>query len=251
MPITRTPNGRWKVDTRAAGRGSRRIVRTFDLKKDAEGFYVGLRRKKQLGEFYRPDDVTLAEFFETYWEFRALHLEDSTRKAYRSAWLVHLRPRLGGYHLREITPSLVGEFHAQLTRAGVGAAVAKKAHAVLQAVLSHAVLRGLVEFNAAQAVPRSDRPRYARQREPHIFTPPAVEALRTQVTAASATMISLLAYSGPRRRALERRRLAQLASAHVAVLARQQRSEVRSCRHRGALLALWRPATDVGRVTPA
>ena len=196
LPIHPTDNGRWKLDTRAGGRGSRRIIKVFDRYEDAEKFYLGLRQRKQLGAFYEPEDVTLAEFFETYWEFHALpDLGENTRDAYKSAWNLHLRPRLGPYTLREITPGVVTEFKAQLKRSGTGAAVSKKAYAVLRSVLSYAVVRELVDFNAAKAI---RPPRYDREREPHVFLPGAVEALRADVRPVSAILVSLLAYSGPR-----------------------------------------------------
>jgi len=196
MPIKQLPSGRWQLDFRVGGRGSPRIVKSFDRKKDAEAFYIAARREKQLGRFYEPEDVTLAEFFETYWRFHALpNLADDTRVAYKSAWANHLLPRLGDHGLRQITPGVVSELPSQLQHAGAGAAVTKKAFAVLQSVLAYAVVRGRIEYNAAKAV-RS--PRYDREREPHVFLPAEVEAIRAALDPPSATVVSLLAYSGPR-----------------------------------------------------
>lgn len=194
--IRPTPGGRWKVELRLGGRGSRKTSRTFDRKRDAERWRDKMRTKKQLGDLHRPDPVTLAEFFETYWELHAIpNLGGHTRDAYKSAWNVHLRPRLGRYELTDITPGVVSEFNAQLKHAGVGPAVAKKAFALLGSVLSYAVVRELVDHNTARAV---TSPRYDREREPVIFLPPAVEEIRARLEPAGATLVSLLGYSGPR-----------------------------------------------------
>ena len=53
----------------------------------------------------------------------------------------------------------------------------------------------LVEYNAAAGV---TKPRYERAREPHIFLPAEVEAIRVQLDLRDRTLVSVLAYSGPR-----------------------------------------------------
>jgi integrase len=66
---------------------------------------------------------------------------------------------------------------------------------VLQGTLSFAVMEEHVTYNAAAAVRKpSDR----RSREPHVFLPDEVERLREQMGRLSATLVSVLAYSGPR-----------------------------------------------------
>jgi integrase len=62
-------------------------------------------------------------------------------------------------------------------------------------ILSFAVSEELVEYNAAAGVPK---PRYTRAREPHIFMPPDVEQIRANLNLRDATLVSVLAYSGPR-----------------------------------------------------
>ncbi|MGH2888224.1 MAG: tyrosine-type recombinase/integrase, partial [Solirubrobacteraceae bacterium] len=62
-------------------------------------------------------------------------------------------------------------------------------------ILSFAVSEEIVEYNAAAAVPK---PRYTRAREPHIFLPAEVEQIRSRLDLRDATLVSALAYSGPR-----------------------------------------------------
>jgi integrase len=104
--------------------------------------------------------------------------------------------RLGDYGVRELTPKLLARFREELEKAGVGTATVRKAMAILQSILSFAVAEKLVEFNAAASV---RKPRYEREREPHIFLPAEVEEIRGKLTSLrDRTLVSLLAYSGPR-----------------------------------------------------
>ena len=66
--------------------------------------------------------------------------------------------------------------------------------AIVQSILSFAV--ELVEFNAAAPV---RKPRYERARQPHSFLPAEVEEIRGKLTNhRDRTLVSVLAYSGPR-----------------------------------------------------
>jgi integrase len=78
----------------------------------------------------------------------------------------------------------------------VGTATVRKSMAILQSILSFAVAEEVVEFNAAAPV---RKPRYERAREPHIFLPAEVEEICLKLTSPrDATLVSVLAYSGPR-----------------------------------------------------
>ncbi len=87
-------------------------------------------------------------------------------------------PRLGDYGVRELTPKRLMRFRAELERAGVGTATVVKAMTIVQSILRFAVSEELVEYNAAAGV---TKPRYERAREPHIFLPAEVEAIRAQL----------------------------------------------------------------------
>jgi integrase len=140
--------------------------------------------------------VPLRELVETYWRLHAVpNLAPSTRDFYARAWTNHIMPRLGDYGVRELTPRRLTRFRDELERANVGAATVRKTLAVLQSILSFAVAEELVEFNAAAAI---RKPRYERAREPHIFLPPEVEAIRGKLDLRDRTLVSVLAYSGPR-----------------------------------------------------
>jgi integrase len=195
--IRRTYNGKWELRWREGGRGGRRHSRTFDRKSDAMNYEAWLRRRRQLGQAAVPDDVKLAEFIETYWKLHAIpNLSTATRDLYRRVWALHVLPRLGGYGVRELTPRRLTRFRAELEKAGVGTATIVKAMTIVQSILSFAVSEELVEYNAAASV---TKPRYERAREPHIFLPADVEAIRAKLEdLRDRTLVSTLAYSGPR-----------------------------------------------------
>jgi integrase len=196
MSIRKLPNGRWEARERVGGRGSRRLSQTFDRKRDAERWEARMRRQRQLGAPLEEDDVTLAEFMEEYWRLHAVpNLAPSTRASYMNIWGVHVHDRLGQRELRTITPKVLTRFRADLEHAGVGTATVRKALALVQWILSFAVVEERVDFNAAAAV---RKPRYERAREPHIFLPLEVEELRERMTPLGAVLVSVLAYSGPR-----------------------------------------------------
>jgi integrase len=193
MDLRRKPNGRWELRWREGGR---KRARTFDRKGDAIRFEADRVRRKQLGQAAVPDDMLLREFVETYWRLHAVpNLAKSTREFYLRTWVNHISPRLGDYGVRELTPKRLARFREELERAKIGPATVRKAMAIVQSILSFAVAEELVEFNAAASV---RKPRYERAREPHIFLPAEVESIRAKLGLRDATLVSALAYSGPR-----------------------------------------------------
>jgi integrase len=198
MSLRKTAEGRWEVRWWEGGRGSVRRQRTFDRKRDADAFDREIRRRKQLDGIVQLERgrITLAELMEDYWALHAVpNLAPSTRTLYAHVWDRHLRPRIGGQQVRAITPKVVARLRADLEREGVGQATVRKALAVLQSTLTFAVMEEHVQFNAAAVV---RKPPDERCREPHVFLPAEVERLREQVQPLAATLLSVLAYSGPR-----------------------------------------------------
>lgn len=196
MDLKRTPTGKWELRWRDAGRGSRRMSRTFALKKDAVAFETDRLRRKQLGHVSIPDDITFETFTETYWRLHAVpNLAVSTRAYYKHNLNMHIIPRLGEYTVRELSPRRMRRFREDLEHAGVGVATIRKSMAIVQSILSFAIAEEVVEFNAAAAV---RKPRYSRARAPHIFLPLAVEEIRSRLALRDATLVATLAYSGAR-----------------------------------------------------
>ena len=193
MDLQRKPNGKWKLRWNEAGR---KRARTFDRKGDAIKFEAARIRRMQLGQAAIPDDQPLREFVETYWRLHAVpNLAPSTRQLYARTWANYILPRLGDYGVRELTPRRLTRFRQELEKAKVGTATVVKAMSIVQGIVSFAMAEELVEYNAAAAI---RKPRYERAREPHIFLPVDVEKIRERLGPRDRTLVSVLAYSGPR-----------------------------------------------------
>ena len=75
-----------------------------------------------------------------YWwrDYAAPTLPDNTRDCYAGIWERHVRHRLGGYRLRDVTPAVVARLKADLTKEGVGPATIHKMLAIVSGMFRHA-----------------------------------------------------------------------------------------------------------------
>jgi len=194
-PRRREDTGKWEVRFRE---GDTYRSRSFDLKGDAEDWIDSERRRRQLG--WVPSStagrLTLSEFVEEWWRIYAIpNLKPRTRATYGYIWERHMRRRLGGLQLRELSPALVEDFRAQLHAADVGEPTIIKAMGLLQGILKRAVLRGLLSANPVLPV---DKPKQRHSRRVEPLAPAMIEAIRDQLDPFDATLISMLGYGGCR-----------------------------------------------------
>ncbi len=194
MSDGRKSNGKW-ID-RWHESGVKR-QRTFDRKGDRDAFRRERIRRQQLGDVVLvARDITLADFVEEWWrEYALVELETSTRAAYAQTWEKHLRRRLGGFGLRQIDTNVVLELRQALSTAGAGDPTIAKALAILQSILSFAVIKQKITVNP---VARVRKPSIAPTREVRPIPPAAVEDLRARLGSRDATLVSVLAYAGLR-----------------------------------------------------
>src|ERR1022692_3610284 len=138
--MRRADTGKHEVRWRENGRHR---SKSFTRQADADRFKADLRRAR---EVRRPLDLdrgkeTLAEFVGVYWRRYAVRrLSEKTRRDYAGAGEKHVRARLGGYRLRDVTPAVVDEFRAELAEAGVGEAMVGKVLTVLSGMFRQAVV---------------------------------------------------------------------------------------------------------------
>jgi integrase len=180
--------------------GGRKLGRTFIRHDDARAFDVDTKRRKQLGALapsVLQSRQTLAQFVEDeWWPRHAIpNLKDSTRRRYLEVWGTHLLPRVGEYELRALSPMVIEDLRAQMSRQGVGIPTQRKALILLQGILRRAVVRGLIPSNPVQVV---DKPRMPPARRPEPLEPATIERIRAQLKPRDATLVSLLAYAGLR-----------------------------------------------------
>jgi integrase len=176
--------------------------KSFSRKADAGRFDLEVRRSRQLG---RPLDFdrgreTVSTFVGVYWRRWAVpELSEKTRTDYRGVWERHVRGRLGGYRLRDVTPAVVDEFRAELRVAGVGEATLAKALTLLSSMFRCAVTWDRVDRNPLREI-RIPQPKRLPLVRP--APPKRVEAMRCALASegrvADAALISVLAYAGLR-----------------------------------------------------
>lgn len=167
----------WQVRYRAAGQNRQQ---SFATKKQAEAFDGSLRMKKLTGEMAKVDagKKTLAEFGEEWWGTVSDHLATATRRNYSTCWNNHVLPFLGERQLREITPRVIEEWRADLSRAERTNPTIKKAMNVLQSCLQKAVLWGEIQINPLREV---KKPSGKRTKAVRPVAPREVEIMRADM----------------------------------------------------------------------
>lgn len=126
---------------------------------------VAKRRQRLEAGARNPDepapDWTL-EAFATWWLARRV---TRTRSGDEALWRLHVQPYLGRVAVGELRPRAVIAWLAKLTGAGRGAKVVRNAHAVLSAMLKHAVVHECAVLNAARDLPEGSLPHYEPARK--------------------------------------------------------------------------------------
>ena len=128
-----------------------------------------------------------------------MELAENTRKSYMHVWEKHLRVRIGGYRLRDVSPAVAHGIKSELLRAEVGRPTVRKGLALLSGMFRCAVEWGRVDTNPFRDVglPSAKRSRHVRP-----VAPVTVEAMRARLLAngheRDAAIVSVLAYAGLR-----------------------------------------------------
>jgi integrase len=189
----------WRVRWYAGGRER---SRTFDRAADAQAFEAkvrALKRKDALGELDAGQE-TLAAFAEEWWELHAKpNLSRNTLEVYARLWNRYALPKLGGYRLRELTPSTISRFRIELERNGVGREAIRKTMTILQGMLQRAVEWERIVSNPAKV---ARKPPVQRQLAVRPLPPLEVEQIRSHLIGRGrprdAVLVSVLAYAGLR-----------------------------------------------------
>jgi integrase len=202
----RTAQGKW-IDRWEEG--GRKRQRTFDRKGDRDAFRDRRRRAQQLGrdvssELLLDSDVTLSAWIEEWWTRHAVpNLESHTRATYKQQWRKWIKPRVGDYELRALSPRIVNtQLVESMRKGGAGEPTVRRSLAVLQSILRLAVTE---ERLAANPVDRVAKPSGLPERQVEPIAPAVVETMRRAALArrgplgaVNAFIIAVLAYAGLR-----------------------------------------------------
>lgn len=184
---------RYKVRWREGGRNR---ARHFERLGDARAFDSEMRRRRQAGGLpILASNVSLGDYAERWLKDAKRTHAPRTLEVYAVQLDLRIEPMLGGYKLTEITPPVVRDFITGMERAKTGKPSIVKTCAVLQSILGQAATDGLIDRNPVALV---RKPSQRRTREPDIIAPKVVEAIRAELGARDATLVSVLAYAGLR-----------------------------------------------------
>jgi integrase len=195
----RSDTRKWEVRWRENGR---HCSKSFTRKADAERFAARVRSARELGEVLdlNRGTETVADFIERWWrDYALLQLEENTRRSYGHIWEKHLRRRVGGYRLRDVTPAVVHGVKTELLAERVGLPTIRKALALLSAMFRCAVEWDRVDRNPVRDVgmPVAKRSRHVRP-----VAPARVEEMRAclllEEMERDAAILSVLGYAGLR-----------------------------------------------------
>ena len=81
--IRKLPSGKWQVDLRTDGRGSKRIRKSFNSKAEAkrfEAFVMGKRSEQQAWNPSKADNRTLKQLIKLWFNAKGVHLKDGERR---------------------------------------------------------------------------------------------------------------------------------------------------------------------------
>tara|TARA_R110002096_G_scaffold1401_6_gene7466 strand:- start:769 stop:1764 length:996 start_codon:yes stop_codon:yes gene_type:complete len=81
--IRKLPSGRWQVDLRTDGRGSRRIRKSFESKAEAKRFETYILTKSAEGKEWNPskaDNRRLKDLVQLWFNAKGVHLKDGERR---------------------------------------------------------------------------------------------------------------------------------------------------------------------------
>ncbi|MBW0147498.1 phage integrase [Marinobacter arenosus] len=116
--IRKLPSGRWQVDLRTDGRGSKRIRKSFDSKAEAKRFETFVLAKRAEGREWNPsksDNRTLKQLIKVWFNAKGVHLKDGER---RKRCLEAMAELMGNPIARTVTPSSFLAYRAHKIQEG-------------------------------------------------------------------------------------------------------------------------------------
>lgn len=155
MPIKKvlTKNNliRWEVVVYTGGRGSKRIVRRFEKKSDAESFLHDYRARKSQLKLGHPDvrdfeETTLKEEAE-YWLSQRKHTLSPGHLKRAEGVFREWMPRLGNLRPNRITPHLLTSLQGEEVAKGLAADTVNRKIEIITSILNLAVRHRRIPYN--------------------------------------------------------------------------------------------------------
>jgi integrase len=143
MEPKKLSNGKWQVRFRDLDKRQR--AKSFEKKKDAEDFIIGLKHELKSGTYLdaRAGDVALDQFWPVFIALKA-GKKESTVSDYESMWKVHIAPRWGRTPVSRFKQD---PFDAWILSLGLSARRTNKVHLLASMVFDRAVAAGNLRAN--------------------------------------------------------------------------------------------------------
>jgi site-specific recombinase XerC len=198
-------------------------ARRFATATAAERFDRRVKDLKAAGELHLLDEeprgtITLRDYvYDVWWpDYAEVNLSDEGRASYGVQLDLRIIPKWGSHQLRHLRPGPIESWVSQLRKQGVGDPTIIKTLTVFRSILKRAERDEEIDRNP---IPLVAKPKQARTREPRPIAPYYVELIRRHMLDPTArrdkrgrrherrpqldrhrdaTLVSLLAYSGPR-----------------------------------------------------
>jgi integrase len=149
--------------------------------------------------FSHGPSMTLGEFWLLWLRDARDRLAEGTIWHYELSWRLRIEPVFGAYPVRSIRPHDIAEWRSDMLDDGVGDEAVRHAMCALQGLYRIAAEWGEADLNPVALV---KKPRQGRKKAIELLPPLGVERVRAQLIAGgdlrSATMVSVMAYSGLR-----------------------------------------------------
>lgn len=144
--IKKLPSGRWQVDLRTDGRGSKRIRKTFDSKAEAKRFEMFILTKKAEGKEWNPtqaDNRRLKDLIQLWFNAKGVHLKDGER---RKRCLDTIAEFMGDPIARTVKPAAFLAYRAHKIQEGASKKTLNNHLGYLNAVYNQLNRLGEIDF---------------------------------------------------------------------------------------------------------
>ncbi|WP_417567715.1 tyrosine-type recombinase/integrase [Marinobacter sp.] len=145
--IRKLPSGRWQVDLRTDGRGSKRIRKSFDSKSEAKRFETFVLAKRAEGREWNPskaDNRTLKQLIKLWFNAKGVHLKDGER---RKRCLDAMAEFMGNPIARTVTPASFLAYRAHKIQKGASKKTLNNHLGYLNAVYNQLNRLNEIEFD--------------------------------------------------------------------------------------------------------
>lgn len=158
----RKDTGRWQAGILVGynERGNpKRIRKDFDTKREADKWLAEMQTRLHRGEL-AVSDLTVGELLEDWLAFKKARVRENTYTGYRDVVEHYVLPGLGQIKVRDLKPTHIARWVADLQRAGKSVYAVHRSHKFLSMALNYAVDLELIHRNPAHKVrpPKPPRP---------------------------------------------------------------------------------------------